>query len=104
MMDSENPKNVDVAHIFSEEEMSFDYYSCEEAINRLNEYLDHELNSQERQDVVKHLKICKPCFERFHFEEKLIVLIRDRVAGITAPGSLKDRLRSLIQPKPAEKP
>jgi anti-sigma factor (TIGR02949 family) len=98
-MDSEKAKKVEITQVFSQEEVSFDYYSCEEAINRLNDYLDHELNAQERQDVVKHLQICKPCLERFHFEEKLIVAIRTRVAGIAAPAALKDRLRSIFQPK-----
>ena len=35
-----------------------DIYSCEEALKRLNDYLDHELNDDERTVVVKHLEIC----------------------------------------------
>ena len=32
-----------------------DFYSCEEAVKRLNEYLDHEMTPEERVVVLKHL-------------------------------------------------
>jgi len=51
---------------------AFDYYSCEEAVKRLNDYLDRELTEKEREDVIKHLQICRPCLEKFSFEENLI--------------------------------
>jgi anti-sigma factor (TIGR02949 family) len=82
--------------MFASGEGTFDFYSCKEAIDRLNGYLDHELSADERQDVVKHLNICKPCFERFLFEEKLITELRVRVSNISAPDALKERLRSIF--------
>ena len=76
--------------------VSFDYYSCEEAVRRLNEYLDHELDPRERADVVKHLAICKPCLERFSFEESLIISIKTKMQKLCAPTGLKSRLSALI--------
>lgn len=76
--------------------ITFDYYSCEEAVKRLNEYLDHELAPDERQDVIKHLTICRPCLERFHFEENLVIQLRERMKKFCAPQSLKSRLTVLI--------
>jgi anti-sigma factor (TIGR02949 family) len=83
--------------VTSETHMVFDYYSCEEAIKRLNDYLDHELSPEERQDVVKHLTICKPCLERFHFEENLVVSLRQKVAERICPNGLRDRLSKIIK-------
>jgi anti-sigma factor (TIGR02949 family) len=79
-----------------------DYYSCEEAIKRLNEYLDHELTEEERTVVVKHLEICKPCFSRFTFEQNLIVSIRQKICGLSAPQNVKDKLKGLLRPPPKE--
>jgi anti-sigma factor (TIGR02949 family) len=76
---------------------TFDYYSCEEAIKRLNDYLDHELQPDERSDVLKHLQICKPCLERFHFEEGLLQSLRVRVARVTAPGHLRARIADMFR-------
>lgn len=81
----------------NEESVSFDYYSCEEAVRRLNEYLDHELDPREREDVVKHLAMCKPCLERFHFEESLIIEIKTKMQKFCAPSDLKSRLSTIIQ-------
>jgi len=76
--------------------VSFDYYSCEESIRLLNEYLDHELSPNERADVAKHLDICQPCLERFRFEQTLLISIKTRMQTIHAPIELKSRLSTLI--------
>ena len=79
------------------EQIGVDYYSCEEAMKRLNEYLDHQLTEEERVVVVKHLEICKPCLSRFSFEETLLVSIRTKLCKICAPQQLKDRLRGILR-------
>jgi anti-sigma factor (TIGR02949 family) len=76
-----------------------DYYSCEEALNRLNEYLDHELNDVERMVVIKHLKICKPCFSRFSFEQTLVVSLRAKIAALSAPEGIRSKLKDLLRNK-----
>lgn len=76
--------------------ITLDFYDCEEAVKRLNDYLDHELAPEERADVVKHLQICKPCLERFHFEESLVTQLRERMKKFCCPESLKNKLGSLI--------
>jgi len=86
---------VDKGHLEQEPE-TFDFYSCDEAVKRLNDYLDHELTADERADVVKHLHLCKPCFERFHFEENLMVSIRTKFQAMNAPTSLRSKLSHLF--------
>lgn len=83
-------------------QLDVDFYSCEEAIKRLNEYLDHELTDEERCVVVKHLEICKPCLSRFSFEETLMVSIKMKLTGICAPQQLKDKLKNMLRPPSQE--
>jgi anti-sigma factor (TIGR02949 family) len=84
-------------HTVTESINTFDFYSCEEAIKRLNEYLDAELEPAEREDVLKHLQICAPCLERFHFEKSLIKTLRIKVETRMAPLKLKERLAALMK-------
>jgi anti-sigma factor (TIGR02949 family) len=88
--------NSDGAPHLSNTVSSFDFYSCEEAVRRLNEYLDKELAPEERADVIKHLALCKPCLERFNFEQTLLISIRTKMQKVSAPPELKTRLNVLI--------
>jgi anti-sigma factor (TIGR02949 family) len=76
-----------------------DYYSCEEAVRRLNEYLDHQLTEAERVVVLKHLEICRPCLKRFSFEQTLVISLRQRVLHLCAPAALREKLHSLLREK-----
>ena len=81
-----------------EECTSFDPYECEEAIKRLNDFLDHQLSDGERAVVLKHLELCRPCLRRFTFEQTLIVSLRQKVNTVCAPPILKAKLHSLLRP------
>ncbi len=74
-----------------------DIYSCEEALRRLNDYLDHELTADERVIVLQHLEICKPCFKRFSFEQTLIVSLRQKLTSVCAPETLRTKLHILLR-------
>jgi anti-sigma factor (TIGR02949 family) len=76
--------------------VGMDPYSCEEAVKRLNDYLDHELSESERVVVLKHLEICKSCLGRFTFEETLVVSLRQKVMHMHAPETLKLKLHALL--------
>lgn len=73
-----------------------DFYSCEEAIHRLNDYLDHELTEEERLVVLKHLEICKSCLPRFTFEQTLIVSLRQKLNSARMPDTIRVRLHTLL--------
>ena len=77
--------------------VGMDPYSCEEAIRRLNDYLDHELSETERVVVLKHLEICKPCLGRFTFEQTLVVSLRQKLTRLRAPETLRSKLQSLLR-------
>ena len=76
-----------------------DFYSCEEAIKRLNEYLDHQLTASEAIIVMRHLEICRPCLRRFTFEQKLVVSLRQKVNASEMPTALRDKLHLLLLAK-----
>lgn len=78
-----------------------DYYSCEEAVKRLNEYLDHQLTDAERVVVMRHLEICRPCLRRFTFEQTLVISLRQKVALLCAPVAVREKLSLLLRDKEA---
>jgi len=63
-------------------------HECEEALDRLFEFIDGELTAAELEHVATHLKECPPC----EAEHKLNEKIKSRVAktgGECAPETLK---------------
>jgi len=79
---------------------SADFYSCEAAIRRLNEYLDHELTDTERIIVLKHLEFCRPCMSRFTFEQTLVISIRQKISRLCVPPPLREKLHGLLRTNP----
>ena len=74
-----------------------DFYSCEEAVKRLNEYLDHEMTAEERVVVIKHLEICRSCLKHFSFEQTLVISLRQKASLVCMPAALRERLFLLLR-------
>lgn len=55
-----------------------DRIECEEAIRRLAEYLDGELQEGEADELERHLETCRSCWSRAEFERQL----RERMAAL----------------------
>ncbi|MFP3941391.1 MAG: mycothiol system anti-sigma-R factor [Thermoanaerobaculia bacterium] len=69
---------------------------CEEAIAKLLEFLDGELDETDRSRMHQHLETCRACYTRAEFERRL----RERVAetgSAPAPDSLRTRVRRLME-------
>lgn len=45
--------------------------SCEEAIGRLASYLDGELDLKSNAELEHHLSLCRSCYSRHDFEQRL---------------------------------
>lgn len=58
---------------------------CEQALRGLFAFLDHELDVEERAAMQRHLSICRSCYSRVNFEQRL-----------------KDKLRELRREEPAQ--
>jgi len=54
-------------------------HRCEDAIANIYLYLDNEMGWARRSVISWHLRRCDGCMERFHFEEFLREVIRERV-------------------------
>jgi anti-sigma factor (TIGR02949 family) len=46
-------------------------FDCEQALRRLFDFLDHELEDGERDAMQRHLSTCRSCFSRADFERRL---------------------------------
>lgn len=44
---------------------------CEQALTRIFDFIDHELEGHECEALERHLQECKSCFSRADFERRL---------------------------------
>jgi len=69
--------------------------SCEEALRRLADYLNRELEPPERDAVEQHVRLCRECCSRAEFER----LLKERLAELgrePAPARMLSRIRELL--------
>ena len=69
-----------------------DRYTCEEALRRLEDFLDRELAPEEMRRVQAHLDTCAACTSQFRFEDRVLEGLREKVRRIDLPESLRDRI------------
>lgn len=75
--------------------MTHTLINCEQALERMFEYIDHELSPEERESMQEHLHTCKSCFSRAEFERRLkqkLSRLRDE-----AEPAARERLEKLIK-------
>ena len=68
---------------------------CEEALRRLADYLNRELEPREDQAVEQHVSLCRACFSRAEFER----LLKERLTDLgreETPAHLQSRIRKLL--------
>ena len=69
---------------------------CEEALDRLFEYIDGELTPAEWEQVGEHLKACPPCEAERQLNEKIKTRV-SATGGDCAPEALRARIVASIQ-------
>ena len=69
---------------------------CEEALDRLFEYIDDERPGDELQRIGNHLKTCPPCEAEHKIKEK-IKNLTSRTGGDAAPDDLRERILTSIR-------
>lgn len=72
-------------------------YTCEEALRRVNDYLDRALTAEEMRLVSEHLETCAMCAGAFHFERNLIDTLREKVARLDLPADLAARIATQLE-------
>ena len=70
---------------------------CEEAVQRLAEYLDQELDPDGSTELEQHLERCRSCFSRAEFERQLKTSIRENLGSADVPAPFEKRVRLLLK-------
>jgi anti-sigma factor (TIGR02949 family) len=68
---------------------------CEEALRRVFELIDHELDEHEREAMERHMQACKSCFSRADFERRLKARLGELRAA--PPVSAAERIEKLLK-------
>jgi anti-sigma factor (TIGR02949 family) len=74
-----------------------DLLGCHDALARLDDYVDRELSASEMSKVRFHLRICRRCAERFAFEAEIEQGLREKLARLDVPESLKEKVARAIR-------
>jgi anti-sigma factor (TIGR02949 family) len=70
-----------------------DRYTCEEALRRLDDYVDRELAEAELRLVREHLETCAACTAHFQVETEKLQQLKSKLRRIAVPGDLMARIR-----------
>jgi anti-sigma factor (TIGR02949 family) len=68
---------------------------CDEALDRLEEYLDHETSELDTGRLQAHLSECASCLDEADYERRLRALLK-RSCAETAPEALRLRVVSQL--------
>jgi anti-sigma factor (TIGR02949 family) len=70
---------------------------CEQALEQILEYVDHELGESGRTALEHHLNTCKSCFSRMEFERRLkekVGTLREEAVSSQVGERIKGLLKS----------
>ena len=77
--------------------------NCDKVVTDVYSFLDGELTAVRRSKIEWHLRKCPPCADSFHFEERLMLLVKRSCSdNDDIPPELFDRLRALIHKEATE--
>lgn len=71
-------------------------HNCDDALEKMYLYIDGELTAETAGAIKVHLDDCPPCWDAFHFEERLKVVVRTRLQE-EVPTEVMMRLQSIIR-------
>lgn len=73
-----------------------DRYTCEEALRRLEDFLDRELSPEEMARVQRHLDTCAACTSQFQFERDVLAGLKEKVRRLSLPPELQEKITRRI--------
>lgn len=71
--------------------------TCQEAVRKLYDYLDRELDIASSAQVEKHLELCRLCCDHYEFEKTMKKLVHSSCIQEKAPSFLKDKILKLLK-------
>ena len=69
---------------------------CEHVLERVYEFLDHELDEASGDAIRQHLVDCEPCLDRFDVEQAVKALVNRCCGNDLAPDHLRARVLSRL--------
>jgi len=75
---------------------SYGRTDCSEALLRVYEFLDGELDANDCAKIQEHLDECAPCLEEYNLDTTLKALIRRSCGAEHAPDTLRTTIMSRI--------
>mgnify|MGYP001416595571 CR=1 FL=1 len=76
--------------------MSCDGPDCEDALAKLYEFIDHEIDTASCDQIESHLESCADCLTEFQMEQ-VVKMIVSRSCTETAPAPLRERVLMQIR-------
>ncbi|HXH61210.1 MAG TPA: zf-HC2 domain-containing protein [Fimbriimonadaceae bacterium] len=73
-----------------------DKYDCQEAFDRLDDYIDRELSEEEISLLEAHLCECVHCANAYKFEGKVTDCIKKKIAHLAIPQGLLERVNKAL--------
>lgn len=73
-----------------------DRFTCEEVFRRMDVYLDRELAPREVNRVRAHLETCVACASEYHFEDRLLRDIKEKLRRVAVPRDLRSRIEERL--------
>lgn len=71
--------------------------TCEQALARVYEYLDGELEPESEAEVRKHLEVCQRCYPLFNFEQIFLEFLEERGSEPAHDPELEERVATLLE-------
>lgn len=71
--------------------------TCHEALERLYEFLDGELSSQEMASMEAHFHVCSRCYPVLQFESAFLEVLERVRSREKCPSELRSRLMSALE-------
>ena len=84
------------AHDEEEDSATCKDVSCMEALARVHEYLDGELDGISHEEVTRHFSICRKCYPHLRLEERFRELLLRSQRVDVCPEGLKAQVLELL--------
>jgi anti-sigma factor (TIGR02949 family) len=80
--------------------MEHDAVTCREALERIYEYMDGELDDVSYDQVEEHFKICTNCYPHLRLEERFRERVCDALSAPEVPRDLRRRVLDMLASEP----
>lgn len=78
------------------EEVACRQITCMEALERVHEYLDGELDGVSHEEVARHFAMCQRCYPHLKLEERFREVLHRIEAKDEAPQHLREQVLELL--------